>query len=110
LIKQTDFQVEDVNVDLHKHVAAVIARGRFASHNMRESDLDGDQDLTFWSRSLEEVLREVLGDDRMAGRPHFSLKMMINEDSDREFSPSISAFLSKLHRSGAVLSVSLCHW
>jgi hypothetical protein len=30
---------------------------------MRESDLDGKQDLTLWLRSLEDVLREVLGDD-----------------------------------------------
>ncbi len=30
---------------------------------MLESDLDGDQDLTLWLRSLEDVLRELLGDD-----------------------------------------------
>ncbi len=29
---------------------------------MRESDLNGDQDLTLWLRSLEDVLRELLGD------------------------------------------------
>jgi hypothetical protein len=62
-IKSTDFKVEDVNVDLHKHVAAAIAKGHFTSHNMRESDLDGDQDLTLWLCSLEDVLRELLGDD-----------------------------------------------
>jgi hypothetical protein len=69
LIKSTDFKVQDGNVDLHKRVAAAIANGHFTSHNMRESDLDGDQDLTLWLRSLENVLREVLGDsdDRMAG-------------------------------------------
>jgi hypothetical protein len=50
LIKSTDFKVEDVNVDLHKRVAAAIANGHFTSHNMRESDLDGDQDLTLWLR------------------------------------------------------------
>ncbi len=27
---------------------------------MRESDLDGDQDLTFWLRSLEDVVREII--------------------------------------------------
>ena len=70
LIKSTDFKVEDINVDLHKRVAAAIAQGHFTSHNMRESDRDGDQDLTFWIRSLEAVLREVLGDERMAGHQH----------------------------------------
>ncbi len=81
-----------VNIDLHKRVAAAIAKGHFTSHNMRESELDGDQDLTFWIRSLEEVLREVLGDDRMAGHQHFSFVMMVNEESgEREFGPSNSA-------------------
>ncbi len=34
LIKSTDFKVKDVNVDLHKHVAAAIAQGHFTSYNM----------------------------------------------------------------------------
>jgi hypothetical protein len=38
LIKSTDFKVEDVNIDLHKRVAAAIAKGHFTSHNMRESE------------------------------------------------------------------------
>jgi hypothetical protein len=91
LIKSTDFKVEDVNVDLHKRVAAAIAQGHFTSHNMRESDRDGDQDLTFWIRSLEEVLLEVLGDERMAGHQHFTFEMLINEDGEREFGASNGA-------------------
>ena len=91
LIKSTDFKVEDVNVDLHKRVAAAIANGHFTSHNMRESDLDGDQDLTLWLRSLEDVLREVLGDDRMAGHQHFSFEMLTNDDGEREFGASNGA-------------------
>ena len=67
LIKSADFNVDDINVDLHKRVAAAIAQGYFTSHNMRESNSDGDQDLPFWLLSLEDVLKEVLGDERMAG-------------------------------------------
>jgi hypothetical protein len=91
LIKSTDFKVEDVNVDLHKRVAAAIAQGHFTSHNMRESDLDGDQDLTLWIRSLEEVLREIIGDKRMADHQHLSFEMMVNEEGKREFGASNSA-------------------
>ena len=58
---------------------------------MRESDLDGDHDLTFWIRSLEEVLKEVLGDDRMAGHQHYSFEMQTNEDGEREFGASNGA-------------------
>ncbi len=67
LIKSVDCNVDDINMDLHKRVTAAIAQGYFTNHNMRESDVDGDQDLTFWMRSLEEVLKEVLGDERMSG-------------------------------------------
>jgi hypothetical protein len=42
LIKFTDFEVEDVNADLHICVAAAIEKGRFTRHNMRESDLDSN--------------------------------------------------------------------
>ncbi len=63
LIKSADFKVEDVNVDLHKRISAAIAQSKFNSHTMRESDLDGDQDLTFWLLSLQDVLREILGDE-----------------------------------------------
>jgi hypothetical protein len=113
LIKSTDFKVEDVNVDLHKRVAAAIANGHFTSHNMRESDLDGDQDLTLWLRSLEDVLREVLGDARMAGHQHFSFEMQINDDGEREFGASNSAVSFQIAqvRSGPdCLSVFQCHW
>ncbi len=40
LIKSADFKVEDINVDLHKRVAAAISQGKCNSHNMRESDID----------------------------------------------------------------------
>ncbi len=70
-------------------MAAAIAKGHFTSHNMRESELDGDQDLTLWLRSLEDVLREVLGDERMAGHQHFSFEMIVDEESgEREFGSS----------------------
>ena len=91
LIKSVDFNIDDVNVDLHKRVAAAIAQGHFTSHSMRESDRDGDQDLTFWLRSLEEVLKEVLGDERMAGHQHFSFEMSESEDGHREFGASNGA-------------------
>ena len=48
LIKSTDFKVEDVNVDLHKRVAAAIAQGHFTSHNMRYS-------LSVWGSPLSAL-------------------------------------------------------
>jgi hypothetical protein len=57
---------------------------------MRESDRDVEQDHTFWIRSLEEVLREVLGDERMADHQHFTLEMLINEEGERKFWASLA--------------------
>jgi len=91
LIKSVDFNVDDINIDLHKRVAAAIAQGYFTNHNMRESDVDGDQDLTFWLRSLEEVLKEVLGDERMSGHQHFSFEMSETDEGLREFGASNGA-------------------
>ena len=82
---------QDFVGSIHKRVAAAIAQGHFTSYNMRESDRDGDQDLTFRIRSLEAVLREVLGDERMAGHQHFTFEMLINEDGEREFGASNGA-------------------
>ena len=62
--------------------------------------------LTFWIRSLEEVLREVLWDDRMAGLQHFIFEMIVNEESgEREFGPSNSAASFQL---ASVRADSLC--
>ncbi len=89
LIKSADFKVEDVNVDLHKRVAAAISQGKSNSHNimMRESDLDCDQDLTFWAnfwlRTLKDVLREILRDERMDGHQEFKFEISKTEEGER---------------------------
>ncbi len=51
---------------------------------MRDSDLDGDQDLTFWLRALEDVLREILGDERMAGHQEFRFEISRTEEGERQ--------------------------
>ncbi len=84
LIKSTDFKVEDVNTDLHKRVQAAVAKGHFTRRNMRESSLDGNQDLTFWLRSCLETGEWTV-------TSIFSFEMIANEVGEREFSASNSA-------------------
>jgi hypothetical protein len=91
LIKSADFKIDNVNVDLHKRVSAAISQGKFTSHNMRASDLDGDQDLTFWLLSLEDVSREILGDEQMDGHQEFRFKISRTEDGKRQFGASNGA-------------------
>jgi hypothetical protein len=54
----TNFQTKE---DLHKRVAVAIAKG--IPQVTTCVKLIGDQDLTLWLRSLEDMLRELLGDD-----------------------------------------------
>ncbi len=42
---------------------------------MRESDFDWDQDLTFWLRSLEDVLRGILCNEQMDSHQKFRFEM-----------------------------------
>jgi hypothetical protein len=110
LIKSADFKVDDINVDLHKRIAAAVAKGHFTSHNMRESELDGDQDLLFWLRSLEDVLREVLGVDRMEGHQHIQFEISVDEDGRREFGASngaVSFQIAQIHCGEGCTPVSL---
>ncbi len=58
---------------------------------MRESDLDGDQDLTFWLRALEDVLREILGDERMVGHQEFRFEVSRTEEGELQFGASNGA-------------------
>ena len=77
---------------------------------MRESDLDGDQDLVFWLCSLEDVLRELLADERMEGHQHFKLEMSLDEDGYREFGASngaVSFQIAQIRCGEGCVSVSL---
>ena len=68
LLKQDDFDPTDVDTDLHKRVSAAIQDGFINRYDMRVSSRDGDQDLSMWMRDVEEVVREIMGDKRFAGR------------------------------------------
>ncbi len=39
-----------------------IEDGRIKCFNMRESNLDWDQDLNFWTREIEDLVREIMED------------------------------------------------
>jgi hypothetical protein len=63
---------------------------------MRQSDLDGDQDLTFWLSTLEDVLMEILGFERMDCRQEFKFEISKTEESERQFRASNGAVSCQL--------------
>ena len=47
--------------------AKALRDGHLKSFDMRESSRDGDQDLHMYLRDIDIVIRELIGDPRMAG-------------------------------------------
>ena len=44
-----------------------IEDGRIKCFNMRWSNLDGGQDLNFWTREMEDIVREIMEDPIFKG-------------------------------------------
>jgi hypothetical protein len=57
-----EFDSEQVDPDLHKRMNKAVEDGSIKCFNMRESNLDGDQDLNFWTREMEDIVREIMED------------------------------------------------
>jgi hypothetical protein len=67
LIKSPDFKPEEIDTDMHQRMAKALRDGYLKSFDMRESSRDGDQDLHMYLREMDVVIRELIGDPRMAG-------------------------------------------
>ena len=46
---------------------------------MRESNLDGDQDLNFWTREIEDLVREITKDPIFKGNQNYKFEMDLDE-------------------------------
>ncbi len=58
MLRRPEFDAGQIDPDLHKRMNKAIEDGRIKCFNMRESNLDGDQDLNFWTREMEDVVRK----------------------------------------------------
>ena len=85
LLKRTDFDPAEIDTDLHKRVADAIQDGYIKRFDMRVNSRDGDQDLSMWMRDVEEVVREIMGDERFKGLQNFSLEACLDDDSQRVY-------------------------
>jgi hypothetical protein len=55
---------------------------------------DGPQDNTFVKRKVAKVLRELLSDERMAGRQHFGFKLSTDANGERVLGGDANGSLS----------------
>lgn len=62
--------------------------GQIQKHDLREADDPPGEDLTFFMRSVEDVIRELLADKRFEHQQHFRFEYQKNADGERVFGES----------------------
>ena len=92
LLKRPEFKPAEIEHDLHNRIARAVHDKMIKTFDMRESSLDGDQDLTMFIREVEEVVREIMGDSRFEGHQHYKFEAEYdNEDGERLWGGEASA-------------------
>jgi len=85
LLKRADFDPTDIDTDLHKRVADAIQDGFIRRFDMRVNSRDGDQDLSMWMRDVEEVVREIMRDERFKGHQKFRFEASLEDNGERVY-------------------------
>ena len=73
----TQIPTTEIEDDLHQRIARAVHDKMIKSFDLRESNRDGDQDLshlTMFMREVEEVVREIMGDSSIKGYQHYKFE------------------------------------
>jgi hypothetical protein len=91
MLRRPEFDVGQIDPDRHKRMNKAIEDGRIKCFNMRESNLDGDQDLNFWTREMEDVVREIMEDPIFKGNQNYKFEMDLDEAGKRLYGGEANA-------------------
>ena len=91
MLRNPKFDSKEVDPDLHKRLEKAVHDGRIKCFNMREGPEDGDQDLNFWTRELEDVVQEIMEDPVFKGNQNFQFEMDLDEAGKRLFGGEANA-------------------
>jgi hypothetical protein len=91
MLKRPEFDSKEVDPDLHKRMNKAVEDGRIKCFNMRESNLDGDQDLNLWIREVEDIVREIMEDPIFKGNQNYKFEMDLDEAGKRLFGGEANA-------------------
>jgi hypothetical protein len=91
MLRRPEFDSQEVDPDLHKRMNKAVEDGRIKCFNMRESNLDGDQDLNLWIREVEDIAREIMEDPVFKGNQNFKFEMDVDEAGKRLFGGEVNA-------------------
>ncbi len=75
MLHRPEFDSSQVDPDLHKRMNKAIEDGSIKCFNMRESNLDGDQDFNFWTREIEDLVHEIMEDPVFKGNQNYKFEM-----------------------------------
>jgi hypothetical protein len=84
VLHNPNFNAEDVDTDMLKRFAASIESCDLEIISMHQEG-DGNQKLELFKRPVEKVLRELVGDIRLAGCQHFAFKEYLDPHGNRLF-------------------------
>ena len=85
MLRNPEFDSKDVDPDLHRRMEKAVQDCRINCFNMREGQADEDQDLNFWSRDLDDLVREIMEDPIFKGNQNFKFEMDMDEAGKRLF-------------------------
>ena len=91
MLKRPEFDSKEIDPDLHKRMNKAVEDGRIKCFNMRESNLDGDQDLNLWIREVEDIVREIMEDPIFKGNQNYKFEMDVDEAGKRLFGGEANA-------------------
>ena len=81
VLHNDNFDVDEIDHNMNDLLMHAVADG-MAVHNMWEEG-DGEQDVRFFLRKVEDVVRELVADERLEGCQHFAFKEYKNANGDR---------------------------
>ena len=84
VLHNPDFNSDEVDTDMLKRFADSIDSGDLEIISMHQEG-DGAQKLDLFKRPAEKVLRELIGDIRLAGSQHFGFKEYLDPHGNRLF-------------------------
>jgi len=91
MLRLPEFDSKEIDPDLHKRMEKAVLDGRIKCFNMRKGPADGDQDLDFWTREMEDVVLEIMEDPIFKGNQKYSFEMDLDEAGKRLFGGQANA-------------------
>ena len=82
VLHNKEFDIDEVDHNMHDRLMRAVADGERDILDMWQEG-DGVQDVRFFKRKVEVVLRELIADARLEGCQHFAFKEYKNANGDR---------------------------